>query len=153
LLFFLSIKRDTHMEQCARLNPVRHSVMQPLREASIDFHICEFDQRVCLLPANIGGTRWSRNRGTALPPNLLSAPSATHLSSVRAGLAFLGEADPPLMHSFTVASRRSRSSGSVLIWIVSSTKRKLICLPVSLMRRDRRCIGIAFTCARSQQRP
>jgi hypothetical protein len=76
-----------------------------------------------------------------------------HLPSVRAGLAFLGEADPPLMHSFTIASRRSRSSGSVLIWIVSSTKRKLICLPVSLMRCDRRCIGIVFTCARSQQRP
>jgi hypothetical protein len=43
--------------------------------------------------------------------------------------------------------------GSVLIWIVSSPKRKLICLPVSLMRCGRRCIGIGFTCARSQHRP
>src|SRR4029077_9349350 len=43
--------------------------------------------------------------------------------------------------------------GSVLIWIVSSTKRKLICLTVSLMCCDRRCIGIEFTCARSQHRP
>jgi hypothetical protein len=39
-------------------------------------------------------TRWESNRGTALPPNICAF--AIDLPSVRAGLAFFGEADPPL---------------------------------------------------------
>ena len=40
-------------------------------------------------------TRWSRNCGTALPTNNLRL-GRLRLPSVRAGLAFSGEADPPL---------------------------------------------------------
>ena len=54
------------------------------------------------------------NSPAALPPNLLSAPLAIDLPSVRAGLAFSGEVDPPARA--TKDSGADVAMGESLVW-------------------------------------
>jgi len=78
LLFFLAIKRNANVKQCAGFNPVRHSVMQTLGEAAVDHNE---DSKLAYSRAArwnaLSSTRWQKMRLCSL----IFAPWATPLPS------------------------------------------------------------------------